>query len=720
MGNRIGKIGHCFAGEVSRRHDIAVILGDPLHEGLGHSFCYFRPDQARLSSSKVHSEHSTSADVNTTTFFRSISGASVSANASTQTLSVALIESSPYNNSAIDRASTFESSDSFASLPLQPVPRSSFQSGSGTSTTGSGPIERGFLSGPIERGFTSGPIERGLYSGPIIEREKSCDNKLQRSLSQNGFIDEDKSKKQSLIKTFKRVISRTISRSNKSFKGAKEPEVETNNESVTVSSCTHLSSHMSFNNGVVVVDDDDGDFSVKSQNLQWAQGKAGEDRVHIVVSEEHGWVFVGIYDGFNGPDAPDYLLTNLYTFVHKELKGLLWNDKFESSANSSNSDEVPCSFDEINQSQIRNFDALSIDKENYQSDNGVIDSDANSKKTTKTKRKKKRDCKRVGKNREENLKRWRCEWDRERLELDRKSKEKLNSEGSNGVNHSDVLKALSQALKKTEDSYLEIADKMVTENPELALMGSCVLVMLMKGEDVYLMNVGDSRAVLARKLDQPNIIASGKARKDLERIKEEIMHDLEAFDGDEEFDRLNNLSSVQLTVDHSTYEEEEVDRIKKEHPDDDSSVMNDRVKGYLKVTRAFGAGFLKQPKWNDALLEMFRINYIGTSPYITCSPSLYHHRLGPRDKFLILSSDGLYQYFTNGEAVSEVESFIAAFPEGDPAQHLIEEVLFRAAKKAGIDFHELLDIPQGDRRRYHDDVSVIIISFEGRIWRSSV
>ncbi|PKI39376.1 hypothetical protein CRG98_040242 [Punica granatum] len=117
---------------------------------------------------------------------------------------------------------------------------------------------------------------------------------------------------------------------------------------------------------------------------------------------------------------------------------------------------------------------------------------------------------------------------------------------------------------------------------------------------------------------------------------------------------------------------------------------------------------------------MFRINYIGTSPYITCFPSLCHRRLSPADKFLILSSDGLNQYFTNQEAVSAVESFLDSFPEGDPAQHLIEAVLFRAAKKAGIDFHELLDIPQGDRRRYHDDVSVIIISFEGRIWRSSV
>jgi len=37
-----------------------------------------------------------------------------------------------------------------------------------------------------------------------------------------------------------------------------------------------------------------------------------------------------------------------------------------------------------------------------------------------------------------------------------------------------------------------------------------------------------------------------------------------------------------------------VRRIKKEHPDDVLAIENNRVKGYLKVTRAFGAGFLKQ------------------------------------------------------------------------------------------------------------------------------
>ncbi|URD82353.1 PP2Cc [Musa troglodytarum] len=81
--------------------------------------------------------------------------------------------------------------------------------------------------------------------------------------------------------------------------------------------------------------------------------------------------------------------------------------------------------------------------------------------------------------------------------------------------------------------------------------------------------------------------------------------------------------------------------------------------------------------------------------------------------FLVLSSDGLYQYFSNEEVVSHVTCFMENAPEGDPAQYLIAELLIRAAKKNGMDFHELLDIPQGDRRKYHDDVSVML-NVEGK------
>ncbi|CAN7065543.1 hypothetical protein IGI04_040386 [Brassica rapa subsp. trilocularis] len=650
MGNGVTKLSTCFRGGYSfrQKHISVPPPTDPLDEGLGHSFCYVRPEPTLITCSKVHSEEET-------TMFRTISGASVSANAATP-LSTSLYD--PYGH--IDRAAAFESTTSFPSIPLQPIPKSSGGGGGGGGPValGSGPIERGFLSGPIERGFSSGPLE--LFSGPL--EKPISDHQFQRSFS-HGLALRVGSRKRSLVRILHRAISRTVSRGQNSIvaplKSVKESESSKNHNenNLTVNSLNFSSE------GTL-----DDDVSLEGQNLQWAQGKAGEDRVHVVVSEEHGWLFVGIYDGFNGPDATDYLLSHLYPTLHRELKGLLWDDP--------NIESKP-----------QDHDGSCLGQEDINHCEG----------------------------------RWRCEWDREKKDIDRRLKEQINSRRSGSdsdqlTNHSDVLKALSQALRKTEEAYLDTADKMLEENPELALMGSCVLVMLMKGEDIYVMNVGDSRAVLGQKSESDYWLA--KIRQDLKRINEETMKsNLRGCEGDHE---VSNLSAFQLTVDHSTDVEEEVERIRNEHSDDVSAVSNERVKGSLKVTRAFGAGFLKQPKWNNALLEMFQIDYIGESPYISCLPSLYHHRLGSKDRFLILSSDGLYQYFTNEEAVSEVELFITLQPEGDPAQHLVQELLFRAAKKAGMDFHELLEIPQGERRRYHDDVSIVVISLEGRMWKSCV
>lgn len=80
---------------------------------------------------------------------------------------------------------------------------------------------------------------------------------------------------------------------------------------------------------------------------------------------------------------------------------------------------------------------------------------------------------------------------------------------------------------------------------------------------------------------------------------------------------------------------------------------------------------------------MFQVKYIGHAPYLSCTPSILHHRLSSSDRFLVLSSDGLYQYFSNEEVVAHVTWFMENVPEGDPAQYLIAELLFCAAKKNG-------------------------------------
>ncbi|KAM3262810.1 hypothetical protein ACQJBY_053122 [Aegilops geniculata] len=389
--------------------------------------------------------------------------------------------------------------------------------------------------------------------------------------------------------------------------------------------------------------------SPPSDNVQWAQGMAGEDRFQVAVSEERGWVFVGIYDGFLGPDATDYLFANLHVAVDRALKGVL-------------SKNIQCNEPTTNSGNIFSL-------------NGGNHSPEIEHKPAK----------------------------RGRIEYP----EKKNSAMSGGIPmmHQKVLGALDQALRETEEAFFKAAEEAAADNPEIGLMGSCVLVMLMKGENMYVMNVGNSRAVLARR-PEPNLdnILGKAAEKDLQQLKAEIM---------------DGLQSVQLNTEHSTSVEEEVNRIKAEH-NDRNAIIRGRVKGKLNITRAFGAGYLKEPKWNNMLLASFKIDYIGKDPYINCIPSLHHHPISPNDKFLVLSSDGLYQYFTNKEVVDEVEMFTAAYPKGNPAEHLIREVLLRAARKAGMDYHELLKISEDERRKYHDDVSIIVISFKGRMWRSSV
>ncbi|KAM0847493.1 hypothetical protein ACQ4PT_054978 [Festuca glaucescens] len=637
MGNSLACF--CCAGAAAvgprRRHVApATLPSDPAYdEGLGHSFCYVRPDklvQSYYSTAEDDLLPDANAAGEEATTFRAISGAALSANVSTP-LSTSALLLLPDDSSATTAtvSSGFESSESFAAVPLQPIPR--FPSGPISSASGGG-----FLSGPIERGFLSGPLDPALLSGPLpgpaaSGRLAGPVPALRRSLSHGGRR----------IRDFTRAI---LSRADRFQTGAAADLGSPDAAAAAIAACG-------------------GD----SNGLQWAQGKAGEDRVHVVVSEERGWVFVGIYDGFNGPDATDFLVSNLYAAVHRELRGLLWEQQPDHHENQPTSaPSTTTASDHLDQCTRRRSARRS------RPPRGSADYD-------------------------DEQRRWRCEWERDCSSL--KPPTHHHPPRSDGEHdHVAVLKALARALRKTEEAYLGVADKMVAEFPELALMGSCVLSMLMKGEDMYVMGVGDSRAVLAT-MDSV----------DLGHISEG------SFDG-----LSPCLSAVQLTSDHSTSVPEEVRRIRNEHPDDPSAISKDRVKGSLKVTRAFGAGFLKQPKWNDALLEMFRIDYVGSSPYITCNPSLYHHKLSTRDRFLILSSDGLYQYFTNEEAVAQVEMFIATTPEGDPAQHLVEEVLFRAANKAGMDFHELIEIPQGDRRRYHDDVSVIVISLEGRIWRSCV
>ncbi|KAJ0259761.1 Protein phosphatase 2C 29 [Hirschfeldia incana] len=738
MGSSFSSALPCFnQGHRNRRHhsssqphpthsDQINSLSDPLDETLGHSYCYVPssnrflspfpsdrfvspPGSFRLSPGRIRPSGSSDQ---LHTGFRAISGASVSANASNSKTVFQLediYDDATVNNNtfgggvrrnSVVNANGFEGTSSFSALPLQTVPLGE--------RTGL------FMSGPIERGATSGPLD--------IPGEVSRSEHFSAPLGGGGK--KRRKKKKSLSwHTKQRPWVLPVS----SFVGGAKKENTVKHDGGVTAAC-----------------------GGEEDDLQWALGKAGEDRVQLAVFEKQGWLFAGIYDGFNGPDAPEFLMANLYRAVHSELKGLFWELEEEVVEDSSTNIELEASSscpekEEVVEVKVRKRlhellaeaqaeDALDLsgsDRFAFSVEDAVSGGNAVSvgSKRWLLLSKLKQGLSKQGVSGRKLLP-WKFGVEAEGNETKevveepvekRKERRKVGT-----VDHELVLKAMSNGLEATEQAFLEMTEKALDTNPELALMGSCLLVALMRDDDVYVMNIGDSRALVAQyQVRETGVsVETGRVEdgcndsdRDDGNKEPSVVVDEDTSVNNETSPQQTKLVALQLTTDHSTSVEDEVTRIKNEHPDDSQCIVNDRVKGRLKVTRAFGAGFLKQPKLNDSLLEMFRNEYIGTDPYISCTPSLRHYRLTESDQFMVLSSDGLYQYLSNEEVVSLA---MEKFPDGDPAQHVIQELLVRAAKKAGMGFHELLDIPQGDRRKYHDDCTVLVIALGGsRIWKSS-
>ncbi|MBA0563740.1 hypothetical protein Golob_008706, partial [Gossypium lobatum] len=327
MGSGVSTLCPCFNPVTDRSNrppenhaDLIFAASEPLDETLGHSFCYVRSSNRFLSPtpsdrfvSPSHSlrfspSHDPKTRTGPETLFKAISGASVSANTSTPRTVLQLdniYDDATENTlgygvkSSIVSGNGFESTSSFCSLPLQPVPR-------------------GGANDPVERGgyFMSGPLERGAVSGPL-EANAGPEGRVHFSAPLGGIYVKKKRKK-------------SISGILRNFSDKKRPWV------VPVLNFVGRRENSGGTEAAAAADEKTGG------DVQWALGKAGEDRVHVVVSEEQGWLFVGIYDGFNGPDAPEFLMGNLYRAVFHELHGLFWelDEEIENKTENENENEA--------------------------------------------------------------------------------------------------------------------------------------------------------------------------------------------------------------------------------------------------------------------------------------------------------------------------------------------------------------------------------------------
>ncbi|PPR82092.1 hypothetical protein GOBAR_AA38624 [Gossypium barbadense] len=370
------------------------------------------------------------------------------------------------------------------------------------------------------------------------------------------------------------------------------------------------------------------DSFLNAMEVQMAGGAAGEDRVQAVCSEENGWLFCAIYDGFNGRDAADFLAGTLYETIIFYFTLL---DR-ESKQNVPTGNGCFEYFHDDSLVGNKAKPTYRIDGKNYASAESLM------KKTA-----------------------------------DRKV-EVLSDSFRHGV-----LDSLQRALSQAENDFLYMVEQEMEDRPDLVSIGSCVLVVFLHGNDMYTLNLGDSRAVLA------------------------------TYDNANDMGQTEKLKAIQLTDSHTVDNEVERTRLLHEHPDDSMPVVGGKVKGKLKVTRAFGVGYLKKKKMNDAVMGIIRVHNLISPPYISTEPSMNVHTISRSDHFVIIGSDGLFDFFSNDEAVKLVLYYISSNPYGDPAKFLLEQLVIKAAHSAGFSKEELMNIPAGRRRKYHDDVTVMVI-----------
>ncbi|KAK1573558.1 phosphatase 2C-like domain-containing protein [Colletotrichum navitas] len=132
----------------------------------------------------------------------------------------------------------------------------------------------------------------------------------------------------------------------------------------------------------------------------------------------------------------------------------------------------------------------------------------------------------------------------------------------------------------------------------------------------------------------------------------------------------SSYSALELSKDQTGRNQDEFDRITKEHPGEDGIL--DKESGRLlgiAVTRAFGD---HRWKWTEDFIKHVHLNFFGTSPrpkyatppYMTAAPVVTTTRIQGPD-FVILASDGLWDHISSEHAVECVAQWLSAKKAGE-------------------------------------------------------
>ncbi|XRM38808.1 hypothetical protein ABZX51_002204 [Aspergillus tubingensis] len=202
--------------------------------------------------------------------------------------------------------------------------------------------------------------------------------------------------------------------------------------------------------------------------------------------------------------------------------------------------------------------------------------------------------------------------------------------------------SIVKGAMELSESEMPLAEKVKRLAPAYA--GSCALLSLYDPASrmLHVACTGDSRAVLARK----------------------------RADG--------GWEAVPLSVDQTGKNEDEIARLRAEHPGEDEVVKGGRVLG-LAVSRAFGDCQWKWPLefQNDVQKRFYgpaplTPRYpVRTPPYLTAEPVVTSTRIGDGEPaFLIMATDGLWDMMSSQQAVDLVGRWLEGAAVGEKSSRL--------------------------------------------------
>lgn len=231
-----------------------------------------------------------------------------------------------------------------------------------------------------------------------------------------------------------------------------------------------------------------------------------------------------------------------------------------------------------------------------------------------------------------------------------------------GKDFNSIRKALKEAFENADAKLLNWLD----ENGEEVESGSTATVMFLGNERIFIAHVGDSCVVLS---------CTGKA---------EVLTSPHRPYG-------SNKASLQ-----------EIRRI----GEAGGWIVNGRICGDISVSRAFGdmrfktkknemlEKGVKEGRWSQKFVS--RIKFSGD--LVTVTPDIFQVPLGSDAEFIILASDGLWDYMNSSEAVNFVRNQLR--------QHGDVQLACEALGRAALD------------RRSQDNVSIVIADLGRTDWQS--